>query len=78
MGIRHRVRINIADSKKEHVLEAAHTTLPRRLLKILFGDFTNIYLLSPGQSIESVEIHEISQKEKSERIGNVKDNQEED
>lgn len=32
-----------------------------RLLRLLFGDFTTVYLLSPGQSVESVEVHEVKE-----------------
>lgn len=68
MGIKHRVIINMTGGTQEkgRVLEAGHVTLPKRLLKLLFGDFTNIYLLAPGQSIESVEIHELSREEEAE------------
>lgn len=61
MGLKHRVKINVTDeaAAKKRVLEGADKRLPRRLLRFLFGDFTTVYLLSPGQSVESVEIHEV-------------------
>lgn len=61
MGLKHRVKINVTDETeaKKRVLEGADKRLPRRLLRFLFGDFTTVYLLSPGQSVESVEIHEV-------------------
>lgn len=61
MGLKHRVKINVTDetAAKKRVLEGADIRLPRRLLRFLFGDFTTVYLLSPGQSVESVEIHEV-------------------
>lgn len=60
MAIKHKIRINITDSKdKAQVLKGADRRLPVRLLRLLFGDFTTVYLLSPGQSVESVEIHEV-------------------
>ena len=60
MALRHRIRINVSDEKsKARVLEGADRRLPTRLLRFLFGDFTTVYLLSPGQSVESVEIHEV-------------------
>ncbi len=56
----HRIRINVSDEKsKTRVLEGADRRLPMRLLRFLFGDFTTVYLLSPGQSVESVEVHEV-------------------
>lgn len=61
MSMKHRIRINVSDARsaRDRVLEGADCRLPRRLLRWLFGDFTTVYLLSPGQSVESVEIHEI-------------------
>lgn len=60
MALKHMIRINVTDEKsKTRVLEGADRRLPMRLLRLLFGDFTTVYLLSPGQSVESVEIHEL-------------------
>lgn len=59
MALKHRIRINVMDEKsKTSVLEGAERRLPMRLLRWLFGEFTTVYLLSPGQSVESVEVHE--------------------
>lgn len=60
MALKHMIRINVTGEKsKTQVLEGADRRLPMRLLRLLFGDFTTVYLLSPGQSVESVEIHEV-------------------
>lgn len=60
MALKHMIRINVTDEKsKTQVLEGADRRLPMRLLRLLFGDFATVYLLSPGQSVESVEIHEV-------------------
>ena len=60
MALKHRIRINVTDEKsKMKVLEGADRRLPMRLLRFLFGEFTTVYLLSPGQSVESVEVHEV-------------------
>lgn len=60
MALKHRVRINVTDEKsKTRVLEGADRRLPMKLLRLLFGEFTTVYLLSPGQSVESVEVHEL-------------------
>ena len=59
MALKHMIRINVTNEKsKTRVLEGADRRLPMRLLRLLFGDFTTVYLLSPGQCVESVEIHE--------------------
>lgn len=64
MGLKHRVAINIANSKgrKQTVLKGAELRLPSRLVRFLFGDYTHIYLLKPGQSVESVNVKEIKEE----------------
>ena len=61
MALKHRVIINVSDSggRKVNVLEGADMKLPARLMRFLFGDFTQVYLLSPGQTVESVDIREV-------------------
>lgn len=60
--MKHTVTINVADSGgKSTVLKGANLTLPARLVRFLFGDFTQVYLLSPGQTVESVDIREIKE-----------------
>mgnify|MGYP000630221429 FL=1 len=60
MALKHRIRINVMDEKsRTKVLEGADRRLPARLLRLLFGEFSTVYLLSPGQSVESVEVHEV-------------------
>lgn len=60
MALKHRIRINVMDKKsRTKVLEGADRRLPARLLRLLFGEFSTVYLLSPGQSVESVEVHEV-------------------
>lgn len=62
--MKHRVVINVSKSnKKSQVLKAAQLTLPRRILKWLFGDFTQVYLLKPGETIQSVDVKEIEKGE---------------
>lgn len=63
MAIKHKIVINVSDPKgyKANVLRGADVKLPTRLLKFLFGDFTQVYLLSPGQTVESVDIREVEE-----------------
>ena len=60
MKLKHKITINVMDpdGRKANVLKGADVRLPSRLLHFLFGDFTQVYLLKPGQTIESVDIHE--------------------
>ena len=61
MAIKHKIVINVSDpqGKNANVLKDANVKLPTRLIKFLFGDFTQVYLLAPGQTVESVDIHEV-------------------
>lgn len=60
--MRHKVTINIADhGKTSTVLHGANLTLPTKLVKFLFGGFTQVYLLAPGQTVESVDIREVQE-----------------
>lgn len=61
MAIKHKIVINVSDpqGKTANVLKGANVKLPTRLIRFLFGDFTQVYLLAPSQTVESVDIHEV-------------------
>lgn len=62
MNLQHRVQINVArkdGSQKKAVVKSGISKIPQKLLNFLFGEFTEILVLTPGQSVQSVEIHEI-------------------
>lgn len=63
MAIKHRIIINVSDpgGGRTNVLKGANLKLPARLVRFLFGDFQQVYLLSPGQTVESVDIREIGE-----------------
>jgi hypothetical protein len=63
MALRHRITINVTDPHGNctRVLRGADVKLPVRLLRFLFGDFTQVYLLRPGQTVDSVDIHEVKE-----------------
>lgn len=63
MARKHKIVINVSDpnGRKANVLRGADMKLLTRLLKSLFGDFTQMYLLSPGQTVESVDIREVKE-----------------
>ena len=63
MALKHRITINVADAKGRHttVLRGAKRRIPQRLLRFLFGDFTEVYLLAPGQTVESVDVREVKE-----------------
>lgn len=63
MAIKHRIIINVSDpgGGRTTVLKGADLKLPGRLIRFLFGDFQQVYLLSPGQTVESVDICEVKE-----------------
>ena len=67
MALNHKITLNVSDSngKKANVLRAADMRLPSRIARFLFGDFTQVYLLAPGQTVESVDVREIKEGGKS-------------
>lgn len=61
MRLKHKVRINVADrsGNKQKVLQSEHRSIPKRLLAFLFGDFCEILVLTPGESVQGIEIREM-------------------
>lgn len=63
MAMKHKITINVSapNGKKANVLKAADMRLPSRIAQFLFGDFTQVYLLAPGQTVESVDVKELKE-----------------
>lgn len=61
MRFNHKVRINVSDldGNKQEVLQTEHRRIPERLLKLLFGEFCEILVLTPGKSVQGIEIKEM-------------------
>ena len=60
MMLNHKVRINIADKRgKQTVLQSSHMSIPKRLLTFFFGDFCDVLVLTPGESVRGIEIKEM-------------------
>ena len=61
MGIKHKVCINIAKpgSTSSPVIRSGTVQIRKRLLDFLFGKQVNVLVLSPGDSVQTVEIHEL-------------------
>ena len=59
--MKHSVRINVADRNGhwERILQSSVLHIPKRLLRFLFGDFCEVVVLTPSQTVEGIEIHEI-------------------
>ncbi len=61
MRLKHKVRINIADrsGNKQEVLQSEHRSIPKKLLTFLFGEFCEVLVLTPGESVQGIEIKEM-------------------
>lgn len=61
MKTKHKVRIKIADRNggTHVVLESGRVSLPKKLLTFLFGEFCEVLVLTPGETVQDVEIQEI-------------------
>lgn len=61
MKLKHKVKINIADRNghKQEVLQSEHRNIPKRLLTLLFGEFCEVLVLTPGESVQGIEIKEM-------------------
>ena len=62
--MKHKVIINVTDERgnKTEVLRGAQMWLPRKIVEWFFGEYTQVYLLKPNQTIESVDIREITER----------------
>lgn len=63
MALKHKITINVTDARGKHttVLRGARRRIPERLVRFLFGDYTQVYLLAPGQTVESVDVREVKE-----------------
>lgn len=63
MVLRHRITINVTDpnGRSVMVLKVTEMRLSSRLVKLLFGDFKQVHLLAPGQSVDYVDIHKVKE-----------------
>lgn len=60
--MKHKVKITVKkDDERTHVLSSQSIRFPKRLLRWLLGDFCEILVLTPGKTVQGVEIQQISQ-----------------
>lgn len=61
MGVKHKVCINIAKpgSTPSPVVRSGTMQIRKRILDFLFGRRVNVLVLSTGDSVQTVEIHEL-------------------
>ena len=65
MAIKHKVTINVTDENgnNEKILRGGQLTLPQKIVKFLFGDYRQVFLIDPGKSVQSIDVKEIKEKE---------------
>ena len=63
MGIKHKVCINIVekDGASSPVIRSGTMQIRKKLLDFLFGQQVNVLVLSPGDSVQTVEIRELKE-----------------
>lgn len=57
----HKVKVNLVtkDNRKEMLYASKKISLPRKLVRLLFGEATQILIMQPGQTVEQVEFIEL-------------------
>ena len=60
-NIKHKVRVDVADrsGRKEQVVTSTSMLVPKRLMRMLFGEFSEILVLTPGRTVEGIEIRQV-------------------
>lgn len=60
--MKHKVKIAVSNGgRKTQVLTSGSIRLPMRLLRWLLGDFCEILVLTPGKTVQGVEIQEVTE-----------------
>ena len=64
MGLKHKVTINVAKpgGLRDPVLKSGSRSLREKFCRLLFGEKIKIMVLTPGDSVETVEIREIKEE----------------
>lgn len=57
----HKVRVNVVtkDDREEMLYAGKKISLPKKLVRLLFGEATQILIMQPGQTVEQVEFIEL-------------------
>lgn len=63
MGLKHKVTINVSKPGgiRDPVLKSGSGRFRSRLLNLLFGEKVGVIVITPGDSVETVEIKEIKE-----------------
>ena len=57
----HRIRINVSDKavNKEQVMDGVRLRVPAKILRLIFGELTDVMVIAPGRNVDGIEIHEV-------------------
>lgn len=63
MSLKHKVTINVAKpgGERSSVIQSSRKTIRSKLLDWLFGKKVSLLVITPGDSVETVEIKEIKE-----------------
>jgi hypothetical protein len=65
--MKHKVQINVTegDGTRQLVMRSIVRQIPKRLYRWLFGENVDVMVLTPGESVASIEIRAIKEGEKT-------------
>ena len=62
MSLKHKVRISVSRTKHtSEVIRSGSCEIRSKLLNWLFGEKVGVFVLTPGKTVETVEIREIEE-----------------
>lgn len=61
--MKHKLNIKVAknEMEAEMVLASKSKRISARIARFLFGDYSEVLVLSPGKTVKAVEIHELNE-----------------
>ena len=61
MSLKHKIRISVSrpDKGTSEIIKGGSRTIRSKLLKFLFGEKVGVLILTPGKTVETVEIREM-------------------
>jgi hypothetical protein len=62
MSLKHRVCISVSRSERDNteILRSGSCRIRSRILSLLFGEKVGVFVITPGKTVETVEIREIA------------------
>ncbi|MDP4117611.1 MAG: hypothetical protein Q8873_00260 [Bacillota bacterium] len=69
--MKHTVKINVAGHNGEgiEILRTRKMSIPKKIIRFIFGEFCEVMVLTPGKTVLGVEICELPQSTSSQKRG---------